>query len=83
MEEKKKYKNQQEEEKSKVLNEPSVAYTPASKNIVNQPKGVSRLPGQYSEKEFEDYLDAFENDLSKEEECFYTHDEVVKMVEKW
>lgn len=40
-------------------------------------------PGRYSAKEFDEYLDAFERDLLKGEECFYTAEEVAEMMGSW
>lgn len=40
-------------------------------------------PGQYSAEEFDEYLNTFECDLLKGEECFYTAEEVAGMMGKW
>lgn len=41
------------------------------------------IPGQYTLEEFNKYLDIFEENLKKGDDNFYTHKEVMKMMEKW
>ncbi len=81
----KKYNNQPEEEDNNIVNDPAVGYNPTPNNpdVVNQQKAVAGVPRQYSAKQFDEYLDAFESDLSKDNDCFYSGEEVIKMMGKW
>jgi len=74
----KKYKSQTDESDINSINEPIAEFTRKKMQEITNPASI---PGQYTDKEFMEYLDKAEKRI--EDGKGISHDEALKMIQSW